>query len=415
MKSTHAIELRVIRTESDYEQTLNELETLILADPENGTRERDKLELLTMLIREYESRNYKFDALDPVDAIEVKMEEKGLRQKDIAPLLGGRNRASEVLSRKRPLTLDMIRALHNVLHIPLHILVSPERTADGREADAANADDRFEWNKFPIAEMRKRGWFDGLDLKRKNDAEALVRAFLSRIGTKVEAVPALFRRTFRGITTKAASHYALIAWTAQVLIRAKASEEAVPAFSAEKLDDRLFRELARLSSFDRGPRMAVDFLKNCGVIVIVEPSLPSVLVDGAALMTESGRAVVGLTLRYDRVDNFWFTLLHELAHVRHHLTKPSEGFVDRIDDEAPTDPLEQEANHFAREALIPRSHWRTSVVSATPSKKSIIAFAKYMDIHEAIVAGRIRYETKRFDRFTDLLGHGKVRELFFET
>jgi HTH-type transcriptional regulator / antitoxin HigA len=405
-------ELRVLKTEADYETALNELEVLVLKDPQVDTAKGDRLELLTVLVREYETRNYRFDAVDAIDAIELKMEEQGLRQKDLAPLLGGRNRVSEILSRKRPLTLDMIRALHGVLNIPLHILIVPEKAKRAGEVDTANADDKFEWSKFPISEMRKRGWFDGMATTRRDDAETLVKQFLAKVSNRVETVPALFRRTFRGLTPGVASRHSLIAWTAQVLIHAKTLEVGTPPFSADKLDDIFFKDVARLSSFEKGPRLAADLLRDYGIILVVEPALPATLVDGAALMAESGRAVIGMTLRHDRIDNFWFTLLHELAHVRHHLNRPSEGFVDRTDDDASSDPLEHEANKNAREALIPRSYWRSSVVSATPTKKAIIAFAKELGVHPAVVAGRIRFETKQFDRFTEMLGHGEVRRLF---
>jgi len=412
MKPHAQRELRVLKTGQDYESALNELEILILKDPEPGTSDADLLELLTVLAREYEARTFRFDAIDPIDAIEFRMEEQGLRQKDLAPLLGGKNRVSEVLARKRALTLDMIRALHAGLGIPLSVLVAPEKPRSSGDVDSANADDKYEWGKFPIAEMRKRGWFDGIATTGVHDAERLVQAFLEQVSGHVNAVPALFRRTFRGNGSSSISRYSLIAWTARILIRAKQLEKGAANFVAERLDAVAFRELARFSSFRDGPTLAENFLHAHGVILVVEAALPSTLVDGAALMMETGRAVIGLTLRHDRVDNFWFTLLHELAHVRNHLQGASVAFVDRIDDEAMDDPIEREANQIAREALIPRAHWHTSTVSVSPTKKGILAFAEELNVHPAIVAGRVRFESKRFDRFGDMLGQGEVKAHF---
>lgn len=117
------LEPRIIKTDKQYRAFLKEVERLALTDPDPDTMEGARLELLAKLVEDYELEHFAFSRPDPVDAIMFRMEQQRLLQKDIAPLLGGKNRASEILSRKRPLTLPMIRALHDALDIPSQVLI----------------------------------------------------------------------------------------------------------------------------------------------------------------------------------------------------------------------------------------------------------------------------------------------------
>ncbi|QJE73350.1 transcriptional regulator [Aerophototrophica crusticola] len=115
------MDIRIIRTEEDYRAALVATEALMDAEP--GTPEAEKLELLATVIEAYEAERYPIDAPDPIDAILFMMEQKGLSRRDLEPAIGGRGRVSEVLARKRALTLPMIRALASLLSLPADILV----------------------------------------------------------------------------------------------------------------------------------------------------------------------------------------------------------------------------------------------------------------------------------------------------
>lgn len=117
------MELRIIKTDEQHRRYLEEARRLAKGDPEPETRDGARLELLAKLIDDYERERFKFRKPDPIDAILFRMEEQGLRQTDIAAIVGGKNRASEILSRKRPLTLAMVRALHDKLGIPSELLI----------------------------------------------------------------------------------------------------------------------------------------------------------------------------------------------------------------------------------------------------------------------------------------------------
>ena len=114
------MEIKPIRTESDYEDTLIEIQRLFYAEP--GTPEYDKLEVLTTLVEAYEEKHYAIPLPDPIDAIEYHMERLGFTRKSLEPFIGGAPRVSEILNRKRPLTMRMIRKLNKGLGIPIEVL-----------------------------------------------------------------------------------------------------------------------------------------------------------------------------------------------------------------------------------------------------------------------------------------------------
>jgi HTH-type transcriptional regulator / antitoxin HigA len=117
------IEVKPIRTKRDYEDALVEIEKLFDAKP--GTLEGDRLEILTTLVEAYENQHYAIPLPDPVEAIKYYLESRGLSRRDLELYLGSRARVSEILNRKRPLSLEMIRQLHKGLGIPAEVLIQP--------------------------------------------------------------------------------------------------------------------------------------------------------------------------------------------------------------------------------------------------------------------------------------------------
>jgi HTH-type transcriptional regulator/antitoxin HigA len=113
-----------IHTEADHQATLKEIAALMEGDPELGTPDGDRLDILVTLVQAYEARHAPIEAPDPVEAIKFRMEQSGLSVKDLEPIIGKSNRVYEVLNRKRPLTLAMIRRLHRELGIPAEVLIA---------------------------------------------------------------------------------------------------------------------------------------------------------------------------------------------------------------------------------------------------------------------------------------------------
>jgi HTH-type transcriptional regulator / antitoxin HigA len=115
------MEIKLIKTEEDYNAAFKRLKQIFQAN--KGTPEGDEMEMLSILIEKYEDEHYPIDLPDPIEAIKDRMEQMGLRQKDLERIIGVKSLVSEILNRKRKLTLEMIRRLNKELHIPLDVLI----------------------------------------------------------------------------------------------------------------------------------------------------------------------------------------------------------------------------------------------------------------------------------------------------
>jgi HTH-type transcriptional regulator/antitoxin HigA len=115
------MKLKVIRTEKDYQEALLRLEKIFDSKP--GSKNGDELEILSILIDQYEKEHFPIDLPDPIEAIKFRMEQMGLKQKDLAEIIGFKSRVSEILNKKRRLTLDMVRKLNTTLRIPTEVLI----------------------------------------------------------------------------------------------------------------------------------------------------------------------------------------------------------------------------------------------------------------------------------------------------
>ena len=119
-------ELRPIRNEKEYAEVLAEVSAFVENEPKRGTKDADRFELLLMLVEAYEAKHYSIAPPDPIEAIKYRMEQAGLKPKDLQPMIGGLNRVYEILNRKRPLTLKMIWKLHSMLGIPADSLIQQD-------------------------------------------------------------------------------------------------------------------------------------------------------------------------------------------------------------------------------------------------------------------------------------------------
>lgn len=395
---------KIIKTEEQYLEYFNEVNSLIVKSPRLGSPDSDRLELLSVLIEDYEKQKYPVEAPDPVDAILFRMNEKGLKQADLVPYFGTRSRVSEILSRKRPLTVPMIRALAVGLGISAETLIGLEEISpSGKKSD-------IDWARFPIKEMVARGWVESVT-KAKKSVEEIVQSFIADMGLQDGSFA--FRRTLSGDASTPTTKYALYAWLARVIQKARDTSAQLPPYSKERVGEDLIKSVVQLSRFEDGPRRAVALLNDCGIAVVFEPHLKGTMLDGAALKDLDGRPIIALTLRYDRLDNFWFTITHELVHVWKHIDDADEAILDDLDHPA-DDRREVEANRIARDAFIPRSMWKRTDAYLKPSRENIVSLAKELKIHPAIVAGRVRKEVGNYNQFSDLVGQGLVRNQFYD-
>ena len=392
----------IIKTESQYKAALKRIARLMDAIP--GTPRSDKLELLSLLVGNYEDRHYPIGPANPVAAIQFRMDQMGLKQKDLVPYLGSRSKVSEVLSGRRPLSLAMIRRLHDGLGIPLQALV-PE---SGRKL--ANPPEQIDWRRFPLADIVKRRWipgFAGQPRELLERAEELLAPLLLPADSAC-LQPSLLRQHVRGGSTM--DEYALWAWKARVLQLAR--ERKAPPFRPGTVTSGFISDLAHLSILDDGPLVASAFLEKMGIILAVEPHLPRTHLDGAAMLRSDGTPVIAMTLRYDRLDNFWFTLAHELAHIALHLGKEDLcACVDDFESDS-SDPVETEADRMAQDALIPATDRQDMESYHGALEPKIEDLSRRLRIHPAIIAGRLRRDRNNYRILARTVGQGKVRRLF---
>lgn len=396
---------KVIKSEDEYQSALARFERMLAVS--EMERPYDDMELLSVLIEQYETINYPIDPPDPIEAIKFRMEQTGLTQKDLIPYIGSRSKVSEVLSGKRELTLAMIRSLNKHLGIPAEVLI--------REAQEplpkALAD--LDFSKFPVKAMEKNGAFSGFnigDAKIEDKAEEAIRWLIGRIGG-FSAVPSLAFRKNDGMRLNAKlDNYALFGWILQVL-REASEHPPAESFKSEALTDKFIQTLVSLSVTEDGPRQALMYLEKAGITLLAIPHLPHTYLDGAVFLQEGKHPIIALTLRYDRLDNFWFVLLHELGHLKlGHLSIEQAWIADDLDLASGDSPQEQEADRFAASALLPPDFDLDSRKDLSIS--DVILYARNQGIHPAIVAGRIQHSRKNFRIFATLVGRGEVRRHF---
>ena len=384
--------MKMIKNDNDYQETLNRAEDLIDMDPDPGTPEADELEVLTFLIESWEEKHFSLEMPDPIEAIKFRMQQQGLVQKDLIPYIGSASKVSEVLNRRRPLSLNMIRNLHRELGIPAEVLLQE------KSPDTMQDDSELDWQKFPIHELIKNEWitFTGSNRNARNHAEELMRDFFHGVSLP-HIQNALCRQSIR--TEHALDDYALMAWKGQVLKMAK-KQSLETRYEKGSVNKGFIRDLLALSLLDNGPQLCRDYLSTFGIRLVFVPHLKKNRLDGAVLLDENGEPVIALTLRYARIDHFWFTLVHELAHIHLHLDRDDINcFVDEMGTQG--NALEREADEYAQNAMIPGNKWR--VLSRQLTDKNICSKALQLRLHPAIVAGRFRYETNQFNAFAQVI------------
>ena len=394
----------IITNKNQYKKYLEEIESLMEHDPDPVSPKGERLSLLALAVKNYENKRLLFKSFSAIEAIKFVMDEKSLRQVDLIPYIGSKSKVSEILSGKRKLTVSMIRALNKYLKIPADLLIQDE---ENEETDITIDD--FDVKTFPLKEVCRAGWIKATDMEIKNSPEHLIQNFLKPLGGLVPQT-AFFRRSFHKRNSSQKITGSLFAWTAKLLI--EANKKKVSRYAKDKVNLEFLKDVAKLSFFDKGPLLADEYLKNFGIKLIVLPHLKGTKIDGCSLLDEDEYPVIGLTLRYDRLDSFWFTLLHELAHIYKHFYEKNKIYVDDIESGEPKDSIEKEADRLAKESFIPRSIWKRSKAFNIQNEKAVVDFAKSLNIHPAIVAGRIRYETGKFSILKTLLGQGTVKKMF---
>ena len=205
--------------------------------------------------------------------------------------------------------------------------------------------------------MLKQGYFGGWSgtlQAAKDYAEELLTGLFASFGGNTSQ-PVYCRHADRDIDL-----YALTAWQARAL--ALVQNEALPPYDPDEIDDAFFDKIIRSSYYSEGPRLVPELLNKRGIHFVLLPHLPKTYLDGACFLSPAGRPVIGMTLRHDRLDNFWFTLLHELAHMKLHVHEDGPAFFDDTAEHTRarmTIPARRRRTRFPRDRLIPDAVWRS--------------------------------------------------------
>jgi HTH-type transcriptional regulator / antitoxin HigA len=380
--------IKPIRSELDLEHAKERLARLIMSNDIGAFS--DEIDVLSTLIEHYERATVRVTTGSPIEAIRFRMGQQGLAARQLEPFIGSRARVSEVLSGKRQLTLDMIRSLHEGLGIPYESLISKSLETEVPVQTPAPSLNRLNALGFELSTE---------ELPSFNHSVLLP-----------VTQPVLHRKTRTQRAASKMDRKALLLWQTAVLSKSEVRRPVAFFDRATFVAERL-RKIARLSCKPSGPRRAIEALAESGVSTVVLPALPGTFLDGAVMLRPDGIPVIGLTLRHDRIDNFWFTLLHEAAHVSLHydqLIDDGAAFVDDLEIRS-EETFEREADKLAGESLIPQHLLAQVNWDDASTHDDIVALSVRSRVHIAIVAGRWQRDHQNYKKFSRLIERGTIR------
>lgn len=328
-------------------------------------------------------------AVSPGEIIKMELEERGWSQRDLAEIMGRPPQAiSEIIRGAKQITPETALELAQAFGTSAEIWTNLEanyrlhlaRRRSGNGGSDIATRSRL-YSILPIADMIRRGW-----LRATGAADDLERDVRRLLGGDPEAMIAAV--ILRHSDARGPERGAQVAWVSRV--RQLALNQEVPPFSRENL----IRAIPAIRQLATTPEQAAEvppLLQSLGVRFIVVPPLPRTYIDGVLCDADSA-PIIGLTLRYDRIDSFWFTLMHELAHlVLGHRALHLDNFED---EEQRRDEQEQEANRQARAWLIDQNALEAWVARTRPyfSRRAIERFAADQQIHPGILLGQLMFD-----------------------
>ncbi|MGY3148093.1 HTH-type transcriptional regulator/antitoxin HigA [Bradyrhizobium sp. USDA 3397] len=398
--------LNSVREDSTKVAQLREIESRALrsqiADIEQEIAEYDLLKSGTVTF----SESYSLSDL-PRILIQARIAQ-GLSQTDLAERLNMKPQQIQRYEATDYMSASLSRLIEVADVLSVRVSQSYSKPIEDSSSDNAlfawSSIRDVDWSRFPLKEMTRRGWFAGTDL-----AAAARDYFLASAGPQFAT--ALHRKKVR--TGTPADEYALLAWQARVLDLAN-SELKNGVIQEFKHNDNWLSELVSLTLDPFGPKKARALLRRNGIALILERHLPGTYLDGAAMLSQAGHPIVALTLRYDRLDNFWFVLFHELGHVFLHLYGALRlDFFDE-EDGSNGDSTEREADKFALDHLISEESWKRCLSRFALTEEAVLIDSEKLGIHPSIIAGRIRKERRNYRILNNLVGAGSVRSQFEE-
>jgi HTH-type transcriptional regulator/antitoxin HigA len=337
------------------------------------------------------------------------LEARGWTQRDLAYILGVSDpEINVIISGKRGISAEMAKALGKAYDVPAEFFANLQKAYDlsrAREPDA-NVERKAKLQSvYPVREMIKRCWL--------TDANAVI---LEAEIAKFFEVASADQIPHLAHAAKKASYERItpvqLAWLYRV--RQMTREMAVPNYSEKALRESLGR-LRMLMVDPVDTREVPQILAECGVRYAIVEGLPNAKIDGACFWLGKS-PVIGMSIRFDRIDNFWFVLRHEIEHVLQRHGRDEEIVDVELEgaragyESNDIPPEERVANRAASDFCVPIGEMDSFVARKQPffSERDLLGFAKRLQVHPGIVAGQLRKRLDRWDLFTRLLV--KVRE-----
>lgn len=317
---------------------------------------------------------------------------------------------SKLISGKKPVTADMAVLLSEVFDEPPERFLNIQQEYDLARArmvarpDPGRSVRAHLFGGLPITEMIKRGWLDAEDVRDVANVErSLARFFGTKSLDDIEVLPHATKKT----TTFAPITSAQLAWLYRV--REIASEMFVAKYSPGAVRNAVSL-LSNLLSAAEEARKVPRILAECGIRFVIVESLSSAKIDGVCFWLNDQSPVVGMSLRFDRIDNFWFVLRHEIEHVLQGHGRASIMVDAELEGErAGTGPdiaiEERIANEAAANFCVPQKRLESFVARKAPyfNQRDILGLAATLDIHPGLIAGQLQRRTGRYDRFRQFL------------
>jgi HTH-type transcriptional regulator/antitoxin HigA len=323
---------------------------------------------------------------------------------------------SRIVTGKRAIDAELAITLEEVFGVPAERFLEIQQSYDLAKARISVRPDRARAMRahliggLPIAEMNKRGWIDAKDVRDVSKLQTeLMRFFGVNRLEDIEILPHSAKKT--EVNTPATP--AQIAWLYRV--KQIASGMLVARYSPSSAKAAVAK-LKSLLSAPEEARKVPRILAEHGIRFLIVESLPAAKIDGVCFWLNDVSPVVALTMRFDRIDNFWFVLRHEMEHVerRHGLSKmmlDTELEGENAGTGSAVAEEERLANSAAAEFCVPSKMMDAFVARKAPifSEKDILAFAKMTNVHPGLIAGQLRHRTNRYDRFANHLA--KIRAI----
>jgi HTH-type transcriptional regulator/antitoxin HigA len=333
----------------------------------------------------------------PGRILKQELEARGWTQRDLAAILGRPEQAiSEIVNGSKQITPETSVELSQAFGTSPEFWHSLEADYRLELALCQTQDDAIArrsrlYSELPLREMASRGW-----LTLRESVEELEAEVTDCLGVPVLPETPRLAAQWRGSTSRAPLTYALLAWLHRAEMLAR-GQTVVGPWHADHLE-LLVRELSGHMRLAEDVAQVASTLARWGVRLVFLRHLAKTYLDGAAFWLEEG-PVVALTLRYDRIDSFWFTLLHELAHLAEgrseaYLEQLEDGGDDGISEQPPADAHEEAANRRASRWLLAPEAFSDFVARTSPrfSQTGIEAFAASQERHPGVVLGRLQRE-----------------------